>query len=162
MKCFTALHVICHLQHERITAAEEVSIRRLKAREAHLAHCTKEAGNSAVKWAELRMPRLITDYLLRQGWFDAAEMLSEETGCGDLCDWDVFNSAKGIIEALTQHDCAPALDWCVSNHIFTMYPSAMYYHRSCTRLASTASKYLGDRSSCTHHKHRSERPFSFR
>ena len=61
----------------------------------------------------MRMPRLLVDYLLRQGEFDAARELSQASGCDDLVDWDVYHVAEGIMDALRRQNCKPALDWYV-------------------------------------------------
>ena len=100
------------MQHERISAAERDSLRRCMARVQHQAELEPTAKQSVIAWNHKRLPRLIVDYLLREGHFETARALSGPCGCDDLCEWPVFEHAQAIVQSLRAHDCTPALDWC--------------------------------------------------
>ena len=105
------------LQHHELTAAEQHSIHTCLSRQKHVAASNDAIDRSVIEWNQLRLPRLIVDYLLRCGHFEAARQLSQKRDCRELCDWPVFEAAQSIVTSLHQQDCEPALAWCAPSHI---------------------------------------------
>lgn len=59
------------------------------------------------------MKRLVVDYLLRQGYHNAAlEAIEGEKDLGYLVELEIFQSALEIVVSLKNRDCSAALRWC--------------------------------------------------
>eukprot|EP00762_Andalucia_godoyi_P001894 ANDGO_06104.mRNA.1 Protein fyv10 len=78
-----------------------------------------------LQWAELqradmvriRVNRLLSDHLLRQGYYETARQLAQDAAITQLVDLDVFASLKHVLEDLRAGDCASALEWCAENRV---------------------------------------------
>ena len=69
--------------------------------------------NRALNWNKRRMKRLVVDYLLRQGYHNAAlEAIEGEKDLGYLVELEIFQSALEIVVSLKNRDCSAALRWC--------------------------------------------------
>jgi len=92
--------------------AEELQVQRCRARLDRLA--TPSTGDDA-EWEDLRLKRILVDYMLRMSYYDSATKLAEISGIQDLVDIDVFQDAKRVIDSLQNNEVAPALAWCAEN-----------------------------------------------
>uniref|UniRef100_A0A0E0KYS3 LisH domain-containing protein n=1 Tax=Oryza punctata TaxID=4537 RepID=A0A0E0KYS3_ORYPU len=92
--------------------AEELQVQRCRARLNRLASAS--SGDDA-EWEELRLKRILVDYMLRMSYYDTAAKLAETSGIQDLVDVDVFLDAKRVIDSLQNKEIAPALAWCAEN-----------------------------------------------
>ncbi|WVZ96583.1 hypothetical protein U9M48_042200 [Paspalum notatum var. saurae] len=92
--------------------AEELQVQRCRARLDRLA--TASTGDDA-EWEEMRLKRILVDYMLRMSYYDSATKLAEISGIQDLVDIDIFLDAKRVIGSLQNNEVAPALAWCAEN-----------------------------------------------
>jgi macrophage erythroblast attacher len=67
------------------------------------------------RWSKTRLNHLLVDYLSRRGYHDSAQLLAQESSIHDLVDLDLFLHSQSILESLLQHQCQPALQWCIEN-----------------------------------------------
>eukprot|EP00742_Colponemidia_sp_Colp-10_P003053 GILJ01003256.1.p1 GENE.GILJ01003256.1~~GILJ01003256.1.p1 ORF type:complete len:383 (-),score=58.83 GILJ01003256.1:136-1284(-) len=63
----------------------------------------------------IRFDRVTVDYLLREGFFDTAISLAEQSSIQELVDISIFTAAKKVVDALKGRDCSVALSWCADN-----------------------------------------------
>jgi len=99
---------------------EQQYIQRCKARLEHLDSISevdlkKTSGEQQRRWYKIRLDRIMVDYLLREGHYNAAILLAKDSNITELVDIDLFISAKRVIETLSQGDCKEALKWCNDN-----------------------------------------------
>uniref|UniRef100_M8B067 Macrophage erythroblast attacher n=1 Tax=Aegilops tauschii TaxID=37682 RepID=M8B067_AEGTA len=99
-------------QMEEGARAEELQVQRCRARLDRLAAAS--AGDDA-EWEDIRLKRILVDYMLRMSYYDTATKLAETSGIQDLVDIDVFLDAKRVIDSLRNKEIAPALAWCAEN-----------------------------------------------
>ncbi|KAK3137436.1 hypothetical protein QOZ80_5BG0452220 [Eleusine coracana subsp. coracana] len=92
--------------------AEELHVQRCRARLDRLA--TASTGDDG-EWEDMRLKRILVDYMLRMSYYDSAAMLAETSGIHDLVDIDVFLDAKRVIDSLQNKEIGPALAWCAEN-----------------------------------------------
>ncbi|KAM0825377.1 hypothetical protein ACQ4PT_069601 [Festuca glaucescens] len=92
--------------------AEELQVQRCRARLDRLAAAS--AGDDG-GWEDIRLKRILVDYMLRMSYYDTATKLAETSGIQDLVDIDVFLDAKRVIDSLQNKEIAPALAWCAEN-----------------------------------------------
>ncbi|CAO3591213.1 unnamed protein product [Absidia cylindrospora] len=67
------------------------------------------------RWAQLRLNRVIVDYLLREGLTDTAKKMATENGIEDMVDIQLFAQSEKVEEALQRHSCKECLQWCTEN-----------------------------------------------
>ena len=67
------------------------------------------------EWAQVRLDRLLVDYLLRMGYEKSARALAKEKGITDLVDLEVFAHCHKIAESLERGSTAEALSWCTEH-----------------------------------------------
>lgn len=72
-------------------------------------------GDEARAWHGKQLERMLVDHMLRGGYYEAAAQLASTAGLELLVDSLVFVDARRVVDALQQHDCAPALAWCASH-----------------------------------------------
>ncbi|KAF2789604.1 protein FYV10 [Melanomma pulvis-pyrius CBS 109.77] len=93
--------------------------RHSKARLAHLQDLFEVQSLVDVKydeWSRIRLSRLLVDYLLREGYSDAAAHLAQEKGIEDLVDVDAFVACHKIERSLREgRRTGEALNWCKEN-----------------------------------------------
>ena len=61
-----------------MSAAEAADLQRCCARLAHLVEQGQPARDAALAWNRPRLPRLLVDHLLRQGYYGSATQLASE------------------------------------------------------------------------------------
>ncbi|KAI1431941.1 CTLH/CRA C-terminal to lish motif domain-containing protein [Xylaria sp. CBS 124048] len=87
------------------------------ARVKHLAELYSMYSVDDVKyenWSRTRLDRLLTDYLLRQGYVDSARALAQERGIEPLCDVDTFEQMNRIRKCILNGSVHEALAWCTA------------------------------------------------
>ncbi|KAK3673381.1 GID complex subunit containing RING finger motif [Recurvomyces mirabilis] len=92
--------------------------RQQKARIAHLQdlHDVQSVGDVKFDdWSEVRLDRLLVDYLLRQGYTSSARALASAKNVEDLVDISVFEESSRVEAALRGGDVKEALAWCGEN-----------------------------------------------
>ncbi|XP_062230833.1 protein MAEA homolog [Phragmites australis] len=92
--------------------AEELQVQRCRAR---LNRLSTVSACDDVEWEDMRLKRILVDYMLRMSYYDTAAKLAETSGIQDLVDIDVFLDAKRVIDSLQNKEIAPALAWCAEN-----------------------------------------------
>jgi hypothetical protein len=97
---------------EEGSRVENLQAQRCRARLAHLESADAE---NISEWNNIRLKRVLVDYMLRMSCFDSAEKLAESSNIQDLVDIDAFKEAKKVIDALQNKEVAPALAWCADN-----------------------------------------------
>lgn len=96
---------------EEVVEDELSSLGSCKRRLEHLR--TSESDPEA--FHRVRVDRMLTDYLLRRGCYDAARLLAECTSISDLSNVEIFIAAKEIEESLHRRETAQCLAWCHEN-----------------------------------------------
>ncbi|KAJ6720346.1 E3 UBIQUITIN-PROTEIN TRANSFERASE MAEA [Salix viminalis] len=98
------------MEEERRT--ENLQAERCRARIDHLE--SPDAEN-LTGWANMRLKRILVDYMLRMSYYDTGLKLAESSNMLDLVDIDIYLEAKKVIDALQNMEIAPALAWCAEN-----------------------------------------------
>ncbi|XP_071711220.1 protein MAEA homolog [Rutidosis leptorrhynchoides] len=91
---------------------ENLQAQRCRARIDHLE--SADAENMS-EWNNIRLKRILVDYMLRMSYYDTATKLAESSNIQDLVDIEIFYEAKRVIDALRNKEVAPALAWCADN-----------------------------------------------
>ncbi|XWS56498.1 hypothetical protein CRYUN_Cryun09bG0090300 [Craigia yunnanensis] len=91
---------------------ENLQAQRCRARLDHLESVDAE---NLSEWNNVRLKRILVDYMLRMSYYDTATKLAESSNIQDLVDIDVFQEAKKVIDALRNQEVGPSLAWCVDN-----------------------------------------------
>lgn len=94
---------------------EQTEVQRSKARLDHLELLQLGGKEVQSKWNNMRMDRILVDYMLRSSYYDTALKLAESSDIQDLVDIDIFLEAKKVIQSLRNKDCSEALAWCSEN-----------------------------------------------
>ncbi|EOY18435.1 LisH/CRA/RING-U-box domains-containing protein isoform 2 [Theobroma cacao] len=97
---------------EEGSRTENLQAQRCRARLDHLESVDAE---NLSEWNNVRLKRILVDYMLRMSYYDTAMKLAESSNIQDLVDIDVFQEAKKVIDALRNQEVGPALAWCVDN-----------------------------------------------
>ncbi|KAF7132408.1 hypothetical protein RHSIM_Rhsim09G0155700 [Rhododendron simsii] len=97
---------------EEGSRTEHLQAQRCRAR---LDHLESADVDNLSEWSDMRLKRILVDYMLRMSYYDTALKLAESSNILDLVDIDVFNEAKKVIDALQNKEVAPALAWCTDN-----------------------------------------------
>lgn len=110
------------LRRKLVAFAEEENRlhRHEEARVGHLAELHSMYSVDDVKyeaWSRTRLDRLLTDYLLRQGYVDSARALAKERGIELLADVDTFEQMNRIRKCLLNGSLQEALAWCTAGDI---------------------------------------------
>jgi macrophage erythroblast attacher len=147
-----------------VTRAEEVAVTdRAAARLRHLTERPVTRGASrerspsdndgddcvadtAGAWDKTRLDRMLVDYMLREGMYEAAALLAKSERIEDLVELDIFAASRTIVAALREHNCAPALRWCADNkRRLARFESPLEFHLRLQEFVELARK--GDTSS---------------
>ncbi|KAI8093592.1 CTLH/CRA C-terminal to lish motif domain-containing protein [Halteromyces radiatus] len=97
---------------------EAQHIRRIRARLENLGTITDVTSPKSPefqRWTQLRLNRVIVDYLLREGLTETAKRMAEENGIQDMVDIQLFAQSEKVEEALQRHSCKECLQWCAEN-----------------------------------------------
>ncbi|KAJ2977956.1 hypothetical protein NUW58_g7648 [Xylaria curta] len=88
-----------------------------EARVKHLAELYDMYSIDDVKyegWSRTRLDRLLTDYMLRQGYIDSARALAERRQMELLVDVDTFEQMNRIRQCILNGSVQEALTWCTA------------------------------------------------
>lgn len=103
---------------EALQTEEKALHRQQKARIRHLQNLHEVQTLVDVKyedWSQVRLDRLLVDYLLRQGYTQSARELAQERGIGELVDVGVFQECGRIERSLREGRVQECLAWCAEN-----------------------------------------------
>ncbi|CCJ31286.1 unnamed protein product [Pneumocystis jirovecii] len=70
------------------------------------------------RWSQVRLNRLLIDYMLRKGMSKTAKQLAQEKNIEGLVDIDLFVRCREIEEALKNKNTTKCLAWCSENRAF--------------------------------------------
>ncbi|KAI2642607.1 CTLH/CRA C-terminal to lish motif domain-containing protein [Xylaria nigripes] len=104
----------------KLTAFSEEEDRLHRHEEARVKHLTELYSMNSVEdvnyesWSRTRLDRLLTDYLLRQGYVDSARELAKERGIDLLVDVDTFEQMNRIRNCILNGSVQEALLWCTA------------------------------------------------
>ncbi|KAF4382274.1 protein MAEA homolog isoform X2 [Cannabis sativa] len=97
---------------EEGSRVEHLQAQRCRARLNHLELADAE---NMFEWNNMKVKRILVDYMLRMSYYDTALKLAESSNMQDLVDIEVFQEAKKVIDALQNKEVTPALVWCAEN-----------------------------------------------
>ncbi|KAK8671660.1 hypothetical protein V6N13_038248 [Hibiscus sabdariffa] len=97
---------------EEGSRTENLHAQRCRTRLDHLESVDAE---NLSEWNNIRLKRILVDYMLRMSYYDTAVKLAQSSNIGELVDIEVFQEAKKVIDALRNQDVGPALAWCADN-----------------------------------------------
>ncbi|XP_030764152.1 E3 ubiquitin-protein transferase MAEA isoform X1 [Sitophilus oryzae] len=101
---------------EELTAAN-VCKRRLE----HLKeHATVTASNTVStgtlnQWRKKRLDRMVVEYFLRNGFYNAAIKLAERSEIKEYTNIDIFLNSREVEKSLASHETQKCLAWCHDN-----------------------------------------------
>lgn len=95
--------------------SEQMEVQRSRARLDHLESLQTGGKENHVKWNNIRVDRILVDYMLRSSYYDTATKLAESSGIQELVDIYIFLDAKKVVQSLRNRDCTEALTWCTEN-----------------------------------------------
>ncbi|KAI0554151.1 CTLH/CRA C-terminal to lish motif domain-containing protein [Xylaria curta] len=104
----------------KLTAFSEEENRLHRHEEARVKHLAELYSLYSVDdhkyegWSRTRLDRLLTDYLLRQGYIDSARALAQERGVELLVDIDTFEQMNKIRQCILNGSVQEALSWCTA------------------------------------------------
>ncbi|ORZ23401.1 CTLH/CRA C-terminal to lish motif domain-domain-containing protein [Absidia repens] len=107
--------------NRRIQNSQKEEAQHIKSINARLENLNTITNVSSPKapefqrWAQLRLNRVIVDYLLREGLTDTAKKMATENGIEDMVDIQLFAQSEKVEEALQRHSCKECLQWCTEN-----------------------------------------------
>ncbi|CAO3623504.1 unnamed protein product [Cunninghamella echinulata] len=67
------------------------------------------------RWTQLKLKRVIVDYLLREGLTQTAKKMAQVNDIEDMVDIQLFTQSEKVEEALQRHSCKECLQWCSEN-----------------------------------------------
>ncbi|KAK9024833.1 hypothetical protein V6N11_064739 [Hibiscus sabdariffa] len=97
---------------EEGSRTENLQAQRCRARLDHLESVDAE---NLSEWSNVRLKRILVDYMSRMSYYDTAMKLAESSNIQELVDIDVFQEAKKAIDGLRNQEVGPALAWCADN-----------------------------------------------
>lgn len=93
---------------------EKQCLSRSRARLSHMQQLSTKVHQQpmSIETSALRVQRLVVEYMLRQGFFETAKMLSERDNLTYLLDLGVFSESIGIANALRRYSTKECINWC--------------------------------------------------
>ncbi|XP_044272107.1 E3 ubiquitin-protein transferase MAEA isoform X1 [Tribolium madens] len=98
-------------------AASNVCKRRLehlKERETLTSAGTISQG-AVNQWKRKRLDRMMVEYFLRNGYYNAAITLAEKSDIKDLTNIEIFLTSREVEKSLANHETSKCLIWCHDN-----------------------------------------------
>merc|ERR1719312_1458197 len=100
--------------------SEEVEVSdTIKKRCQHLKNgCVENGGREDLEmkaWRKTRLDRMMVEYLLRQGYYDSALQLAENSKVTHLSNTEVFFTAREVEDSLVREELDKVLAWCHDN-----------------------------------------------
>jgi macrophage erythroblast attacher len=98
-------------------AASNVCKRRLEhLKERETLTTTGNISQGAVnQWRRKRLDRMLVEYFLRNGYYNAAITLAERSDIKDLTNIDIFLTSREVERSLSNHETTKCLLWCHDN-----------------------------------------------
>lgn len=96
-------------------AEEDELFEVLAKRLAHLKDFHSGSLSVVKTFRKARTERMLIDYFLRSGYYQAAQTLAEKTNIQFMTNVDIFINEKDIIESLKNKDTSKCLAWCNEN-----------------------------------------------
>ncbi|CAH1987553.1 unnamed protein product [Acanthoscelides obtectus] len=98
-------------------AASNVCKRRLEHLKDHntLATNGQVSQGALNQWRRTRLDRMVVEYFLRNGYYNAAITLAERSGIKDLTNIDIFLTSREVEKSLANKETAKCLMWCHDN-----------------------------------------------
>lgn len=93
-------------------------MQRSKARLDHLTALTQTTTTSDdayLRWSQIRLDRILVDYMLRQGYTKTAKRLAADSHIEELVDIELFEQTKVVEDSLRLYGCTECLAWCNEN-----------------------------------------------
>ncbi|XP_022909984.1 E3 ubiquitin-protein transferase MAEA [Onthophagus taurus] len=92
-----------------------------KRRIEHLKEHVSLSSNGMVsqgalnQWKSKRLDRMVVEYFLRNGYYNAAITLAERSNVKDLTNIDIFLTSREVEKSLANRQTAKCLSWCHDN-----------------------------------------------
>ncbi|KAK4875021.1 hypothetical protein RN001_011443 [Aquatica leii] len=67
------------------------------------------------QWRRKRLDRMVVEYFLRNGYYNAAIKLAERSNIKDLTNIDIFLISREVEKSLASHETSKCLSWCHDN-----------------------------------------------
>ncbi|KRT80391.1 hypothetical protein AMK59_6453, partial [Oryctes borbonicus] len=67
------------------------------------------------QWKNKRLDRMVVEYFLRNGYYNAAILLAEKSCIKDLTNIDIFLTSREVESSLASHETSKCLTWCHDN-----------------------------------------------
>ncbi|XP_025834396.1 macrophage erythroblast attacher [Agrilus planipennis] len=67
------------------------------------------------QWRRKRLDRMVVEYFLRNGYYNAAMKLAEKSEIKDLTNIDIFLTSREVERSLMNHETSKCLAWCHDN-----------------------------------------------
>ncbi|KAF5298077.1 hypothetical protein FQA39_LY11845 [Lamprigera yunnana] len=67
------------------------------------------------QWRRIRFDRMVVEYFLRNGYYNAAITLAERSNIKDLTNIDIFLISREVEKSLASHETSKCLSWCYDN-----------------------------------------------
>lgn len=67
------------------------------------------------QWKRKRLDRMVVEYFLRNGYYNAALTLAEKSEIKDLTNIDIFLTSREVEKSLSDHETSKCLMWCHDN-----------------------------------------------
>lgn len=67
------------------------------------------------QWRRKRLDRMVVEYFLRNGYYNAAITLAERSNIKDLTNIDIFLTSREVEKSLASHETSKCLSWCHDN-----------------------------------------------
>ncbi|XP_073963381.1 E3 ubiquitin-protein transferase Katazuke [Choristoneura fumiferana] len=76
---------------------------------------TPQVRTSTTQWRRIRLERMLVDYFLRSGYYDAAAKLADARDLRSLTNVDIYCAAAEVEAELRARRTARVLQWCADN-----------------------------------------------
>lgn len=98
-------------------AASNVCKRRLEhLKERETLTSSGNISQGAVnQWKRKRLDRMMVEYFLRNGYYNAAITLADKSDIKDLTNIEIFLTSREVERSLANHETAKCLIWCHDN-----------------------------------------------
>lgn len=67
------------------------------------------------QWKRMRMDRMVIEHLLRMGYYETAERLSNHSDIRHLTNLDIFHTSREVEEDLANFKTTKCILWCIDN-----------------------------------------------
>ncbi|XP_054263124.1 E3 ubiquitin-protein transferase MAEA isoform X1 [Macrosteles quadrilineatus] len=75
----------------------------------------KEYSSSGAAWRRRRLDRMLVEYFLRRGYYNAAQRLAHTSDLRDLTNIDIFMVSRDVENSLSKRETSKCLAWCHDN-----------------------------------------------